>query len=146
MVNQRLGGAIVVNASSGATQHSDLLSAYCATKAALAMLATGMASELGAYQIRVNTVLPGVIETPMTHPMLSSDDGQREVILSATPVGRLGHPRDVAHAVAYLASDDAGFITGHALAVDGGQTIHGHPQWRQIDYREKFASNWRAGR
>jgi NAD(P)-dependent dehydrogenase (short-subunit alcohol dehydrogenase family) len=142
MTESRRGGTIIVNASSGATQYSDLLLAYCASKAALAMLVTGMASELGAHRIRVNGVLPGVIETGMTRPALDSNDDQRQALLTSTPVGRLGLPEDVASAVHFLASDEASFITGHCMPVDGGQTIHGHPQWYYTDYRKPFQSQW----
>jgi NAD(P)-dependent dehydrogenase (short-subunit alcohol dehydrogenase family) len=142
MVSKRQGGAIIVNASSGATQYTDLLSAYCSTKAALGMLVLGMASELGAHRIRVNAVLPGVIETPMTAPMLSSGTGQTAAILAATPLGRLGRPEDIAAAVLYLASEQASYVTGHSIAIDGGQTIHGYPQWYVTDYGAPNNSTW----
>ncbi len=148
MVENKRGGAIVVNASSGATQHTDLLTAYCATKAALRMLAIGMASELGNHRVRVNTVLPGVIETGMTSPMLSGPDGDvhRAALLSDTPVGRLGEPTDVASLVTFLLSDEAAFITGESVAVDGGQTILGHPRWYSTDHRKSHEEFWKAGR
>jgi NAD(P)-dependent dehydrogenase (short-subunit alcohol dehydrogenase family) len=146
MVAQQKGGAIVVNTSSGAAQHADLLSAYCATKAALRMLVVGMASELGVHRIRVNAVMPGVIETGMTSPMLESDPRHREVLLAETPVGRLGRPEDVANLVTFLVSEEASFITGQALMIDGGQTIHGHPRWFRTDYRNAFVEDWEVGR
>lgn len=146
MAESRSGGSIVINASSGAVQHTDLLSAYCATKAALRMLTFGMASELGGHRIRVNAVLPGVIEAGMTAPMLEGDDAHREGLLSATPVGRLGTPLDVAALVAFLASDEAAFITGQAIGVDGGQTLKGQPQWYRTDYRRAFDDHWEAAR
>jgi NAD(P)-dependent dehydrogenase (short-subunit alcohol dehydrogenase family) len=139
------GGAIVVNASSGAQVHSDQLSAYCATKAALRMLAVGMASELGIHRIRVNAVMPGVIETGMTRPMLENG-GHRDVLLAETPVGRLGRAEDVANLVCFLASDEAAFVTGESVMVDGGQTIHGHPRWFRADYRRPFEESWEVGR
>lgn len=144
MVAARAGGSIVINASSGAVQHSDLLGAYCATKAGLRMLAIGLASELGNHRIRVNVVMPGVVETGMTAPMLTGPDGEghRNGLLADTPVGRLGVPEDVANLVAFLSSDDAGFITGQSVLVDGGQTIHGHPRWYRTDYRTDFEENW----
>lgn len=148
MVARGQGGAIVVNASSGAAQYSDLLSAYCATKAALRMLAIGMASELGAHRIRVNAVLPGVIETGMTGPVLDGEQGQehRDVLLADTPAGRLGDPADVAALVLFLASDEAAFITGQGILVDGGQTIHGHPRWFRADYRDAHEEKWVVSR
>lgn len=148
MVKASDGGAIVINASSGAVQHTDLLSAYCTTKAGLRMLAIGMASELGNHRIRVNSVMPGVIETGMTGPMLSGPDGDahRAALLEDTPVGRLGEPEDIAALVAFLLSDEASFITGESIAVDGGQTILGHPRWYFTDHRRAHEEIWRAGR
>lgn len=141
MVAARRGGAIVVNASSGAVRHADQLAAYCATKAALRMLAIGMASELGVHRIRVNVVQPGVIETGMTEPMLV-DDRHRQGTLLNTPVGRMGRAEDIADLVCFLASDEAGFITGEGVLIDGGQTIHGYPRWYRQDYREPYTDGW----
>ncbi|GAA1930900.1 SDR family oxidoreductase [Microbacterium aoyamense] len=148
MVDARSGGSIVINASSGASQYSDLLGAYCATKAGLKMLATGLASELGNHRIRVNCVEPGVIETGMTGPMLAGENGQahRDILVSDTPVGRLGLPEDVAELVLFLSSDHAAFITGVAVPIDGGQTIHGHPRWYRTDYRVDHVAEWEVTR
>lgn len=148
MVVRREGGAIVINASSGAVQHTDLLTAYCATKSALRMLAIGMASELGNHRVRVNTVMPGVIETGMTGPMLAGPDGDahRAALLADTPIGRLGEPEDIAALVAFLLSDEASFITGESVAIDGGQTILGHPRWYSTDHRQAHVEEWKAGR
>jgi NAD(P)-dependent dehydrogenase (short-subunit alcohol dehydrogenase family) len=141
MASDRRGGAIVVNASSGAVTHADQLGAYCATKSALRAMVFAMAAELGSHRIRVNAVLPGVVETGMTAPMLQ-DVRHRDVLLSETPVGRLGQPEDVAAAVCFLASDDAAFVNGVDLLVDGGQTIHGHSRWFRLDYRNAHEEQW----
>lgn len=145
MVAARGGGSIIVNASSGAVQHADQLSAYCTTKSGLRMLATGMASELGSHRIRVNSVMPGVIETGMTAPMLAGG-AHRDVILAETPVGRLGTAEDVAALVCFLASHDAAYITGESVLVDGGSIIHGHPRWFRNDYRNAHVEDWEVGR
>lgn len=145
MIAAGRGGSIVLNASSGATQYSDLLGAYCITKAGVRMLAVGLASELGNHRIRVNAIEPGVVETGMTSPMLNGENGEkhREVLGINTPVGRLGRPEDIAHLVLFLSSDEtAGFITGIGVPVDGGQVIHGHPQWYATDYRNTGTSTW----
>ncbi len=145
MADDRGGGAVVINASSGAEVYADQLSAYCATKAAIRMLAIGMASELGVHRIRVNAVMPGVIETPLNAPLLA-DDRHRDVLTAETPVGRLGTPDDVAALVCFLASDDAAYMTGAALMIDGGQTIHGHPRWFRLDYSKPHDATWEIGR
>jgi NAD(P)-dependent dehydrogenase (short-subunit alcohol dehydrogenase family) len=145
MVARRAGGSIVLNASSGAVLHADLLGTYCTTKAAVRMLGIGMASELGAHRIRVNTVMPGVVQTAMTAPMLA-DDRHEQVLLADTPVGRLGEAEDVASLVAFLASDEAGYITGESVLIDGGQVLHGHPRWFRTDYRDAHESRWEIGR
>ena len=141
MAAARMGGSIVVNTSSGALTHSDQLSAYCTTKAGLRMLVLGMAAELGTHRIRVNAVAPGVIETAMTSSMLA-DARHRDVLTSETPVGRLGLAEDVAGVVCFLSSDDAQFVTGECVLVDGGQTIHGHPRWFRLDYRDEHEEKW----
>ena len=134
------GGAIVINASTAASYVCDLLGAYAASKAGLAMLARTLASELGPHRIRVNLILPGVIETSMTSSLLD-DPATRADVLSETPVGRLGQPEDIARLVAFLCSDEAGFITGAEVLVDGGQTIHGYPRWFRTDYASP-AAGW----
>jgi NAD(P)-dependent dehydrogenase (short-subunit alcohol dehydrogenase family) len=141
MAADRGGGSIVVNASSGAVTHADQLSAYCTTKAGLRMLVMGMAAELGTHRIRVNGVMPGVVETGMTAPMLA-DERHRDVLLAETPAGRLGRAEDVAALVCFLSSSDAGFITGECVLIDGGQTIHGHPRWFRLDYRDAHNEQW----
>ncbi len=141
MAEDRGGGSIVVNESSGAVTHADQLAAYCSTKAGLRMLVMGMAAELGTHRIRVNGVMPGVIETGMTAPMLA-DDRHRETMLAETPAGRLGVAADVAGLVCFLSSGDAGYITGESILIDGGQTIHGHPRWFRLDYRDAHAEQW----
>jgi NAD(P)-dependent dehydrogenase (short-subunit alcohol dehydrogenase family) len=79
------------------------------------------ALELAPYGIRVNSVHPGFIDTPMTAPLLA-DERTRQWILNATPIGRIGRPEDVAYGILYLASDEASFVTGSELVIDGGYT------------------------
>lgn len=136
------GGAIVMNASTAATQVCDLLGAYAASKSGVRMLAKSLASELGVHRIRVNLILPGVIETAMTKSLLD-DPAVRADALTNTPVGRLGKPEDIARMAVFLCSEDAGYVTGAEVMIDGGQTLHGHPRWFSADYAEA-GSEWRA--
>ncbi len=91
--------------------------AYACTKAALIGLTRSLALELAPSGIRVNCVAPGVIDTDMVR-VLSLET--RAMLVEETPLGRLGTPADVAHAVAFLASEEAGFLTGQVLGADGG--------------------------
>ena len=145
MAASRQGGAIVVTSSCLALFHSDQNGAYCATKAALLMLVRTMAAELGAHRIRANAVLPGVIDTGMTHTMLEQSHC-RERLLNDTPTGCLGTPEDVAGAVYFLASEDARFVTGAFLLVDGGQSIYNQPRWysqsRATPHEPRWVPMW----
>ena len=95
-------------------------SIYSATKAALIGLTQNMAADYGPRGIRVNAIAPGLIETPLTRSRLKSNAWFRETLLNGTPLGRFGQPEEIAAAIAFLCSDDAAFITGQVLAVDGG--------------------------
>ena len=121
MVNAgRRDGTIIVVASTAAVSAVHGWSHYCASKAAVVMLARGMALELGEYGIRVNAVLPGYIEVDYGGAHL--DDAYKQAARSAVPIGRPGTPQDVAQAVLLLASPLAGFVSGAALTVDGGSS------------------------
>lgn len=141
MARERQGGSIIVNSSCLGLEHTDMTGAYNITKAALLMLVRTMAAELGIYRIRTNALLPGVIETAMTSQMLS-DAACREHVMAETPIGRLGQPADVAEAAHFLASEQAAFITGASLLVDGGQSIYGQPRWYRQDRSEAFEPQW----
>ena len=95
--------------------------AYCATKHALEGLTKALALELGPHRIRVNTVCPTFIDTPMTHDWLAAP-AFREQVLGKIALGRVGTVEDVMGAVLYLASDASALVTGSALMVDGGWT------------------------
>jgi NAD(P)-dependent dehydrogenase (short-subunit alcohol dehydrogenase family) len=107
----------VVVASSGHPQVH-----YNASKGALHMLTRALAVELAPHRIRVNEIAPGVVETPLTSKALSTDEGRR-FWLERTPLGRIGKPEDIAGAALFLASEDASFVTGATLFVDGGYTV-----------------------
>lgn len=115
------GGAIV-NIASRAMLGARHYAHYVASKAAVAGLTRAMALDLSERKIRVNAVAPGVIETDMLKARSDTDlDGLR----AQQPMGQLGAPDDIAHAVAFLGSPQAGFITGQVLLVDGGRSLGG---------------------
>lgn len=129
MVRSRTAGAIVNTASMAGKQgRVPFLSDYVASKFGVVGLTQAMAYELGEHRITVNCVCPGYVETPMQSRELEweadlrgmSTDGVQKMMINDTPLGRLEQPEDVARAVAFLLSDDARFITGEALAVNGG--------------------------
>jgi len=143
MIARGKGGKIVLTASSGSRVVADQLGAYCASKAAVEMLMKHMAVELGNYRINVNAILPGVVETGMTMPMLSQEKW-RNMLARQTPVGRWGKPDDVAKLVAFLLSDDASYINGEGIMIDGGSTLHGFPRWYALDYSKENECDWEA--
>jgi NAD(P)-dependent dehydrogenase (short-subunit alcohol dehydrogenase family) len=112
------GGAIVLNAS--LTQHQGLpnLTVYAATKAAVSQMARSLSTLLLSRGIRVNAISPGVIDTDMTQRAVGDTF---ETIAQQIPLGRLGKPEEIAKAVLFLASDDASYIVGEDLLVDGGR-------------------------
>ncbi len=94
--------------------------AYAATKAALLGASKSIAREFASRNITVNAVAPGFIETDMTHSMT---DAMKELVLKAVPLGRVGSAREVAYACAFLASDEAAYVTGQVLRVNGGMYV-----------------------
>ncbi|MBC7224529.1 MAG: SDR family oxidoreductase, partial [Anaerolineae bacterium] len=93
---------------------------YCAAKAGLIGLTKAVAKELGPRNITVNAVAPGFVETDMTADLPQE---LKDAAIRMTPLGRPGKPEDIAKAVAFLASEDAAFITGQVLSVDGGMVM-----------------------
>lgn len=95
--------------------------AYCAAKGGIVQLTHAGALDLAKYKIRVNAIAPGFIETNMTKDILK-DKQFNQMVTSSTPLGHVGEPNDIASAALYLASDEAKYITGNILYVDGGWT------------------------
>ena len=116
------GSGSIVNISSVAGLVGNLMSsAYTASKGAVRLLTKSTAIQYARDGIRCNSVHPGTIVTDMTAPMLA-DDAYREDRINRTPIGRLGTADDVAYGVLFLASDEASFMTGSELVIDGGRT------------------------
>jgi len=117
---RKAGGGSIVNISSGAGLRGVRnMIAYATSKWALRGMTKCAALELAADRIRVNSVHPGVIETPM---LKYNPDRLNQAMVRATPISRIGQPEDIARMVLYLASDAASFITGAEFTVDGGAT------------------------
>jgi NAD(P)-dependent dehydrogenase (short-subunit alcohol dehydrogenase family) len=114
------GRASVINLSSVmATKHTRQMAVYSATKGAVSALTRSLAVEYAPYGIRVNALVPGYVETALigryiSNPMIA------KALLTQTPLRRFGTPQDIANAALFLASDEAGYVTGAALNVDGG--------------------------
>lgn len=121
-MTEQKSGKIVNTASIAAKIGYPQISQYCAAKAGVCGFTRALAVELAPSGINVNTVLPGVIDTPMA-ASIKSDPEQLKAILAKIPKGRVGKPEDIAHAVAFLSSDEADYITGAEIVVDGGWTI-----------------------
>lgn len=121
MVERGEGGSIINISSQMGHVGAPRRTVYCATKHAVEGLTKAMAVELAPHNVRVNSVAPTFVETPMTKPLLE-DETLREDTLSRIPLGRLGRVEDVTGAVLFLASPAAGLITGASLLVDGGWT------------------------
>jgi 3-oxoacyl-[acyl-carrier protein] reductase len=113
------GGAIINISSLAAQTPVAGASVYSATKAAVDSLTRTLAAELGPRKILVNSVLPGPVETEGTRAMGNFDAFAAEFV-PRTPLGRVGQPQDIAHVVSFLASEDAGWITGQVIPVAGG--------------------------
>jgi NAD(P)-dependent dehydrogenase (short-subunit alcohol dehydrogenase family) len=121
MVEAGYGRIVFVSSVSGLLAHPDH-APYAATKGGLNQLCRVMAREWASAGVTVNAVAPGYIETDMTRDHLDKD-GNREALTRLVPAKRLGVPEEVADAVTFLASDRAGFVTGHVLYVDGGRVL-----------------------
>ncbi len=122
------GGSINYTASISAIGASVEYAHYGAAKAGIVNLAKTMALELVSKRIRVNTVSPGPLDTPQSLAVLGSEEAMQRARehWPLVPMGRLGLPEEIAAAYAYLASDDAAYVTGHNLVVDGGTTAHAY--------------------
>jgi NAD(P)-dependent dehydrogenase (short-subunit alcohol dehydrogenase family) len=118
------GGAIVNTASVMGWLAAPGMAAYVASKHAVVGLTRTAALDYAAAGIRVNAILPGAVETPMlTERAFKANPGYAEMATALHPLGRMAQPEEIAEAAAWLLSDKASFVTGHALAVDGGFSV-----------------------
>lgn len=137
LMAKRGGGAIVNTSSVSALESGYAPIAYSTAKAAVLHLTRMAAAELARHKVRVNAVVPGFIATNIFARHLAVPDDQRAAVnqiiataaAQAQPVQRTGQPEDIAAAVAYLASDDAAFVTGTHIVVDGGLTVGTRQSW-----------------
>lgn len=118
------GGAIVNTSSQGGVTGFPGQAAYIACKHAVIGLTRTAAIDYAAQGIRINAVCPGVIRTPMAEELLRRNPDLEQELVRDIPAGRMGRPDEIAHAVLWLCSDDASFVDGHALLVDGAFSIH----------------------
>jgi len=119
MLRRKAGRIINIGSIVGATGNPGQAN-YCAAKAGLIGLTKSLAQEVASRGITVNLVAPGFIETPMTDAL---SDAQRADLSGKIPLGRLGAPKDIAAAVVYLAAEEAGWVTGATLHVNGGMAM-----------------------
>ena len=119
---RKAGGGSIVNISSIAGLTGGRTSSYAASKGAVRLLTKSSAIQYAGEGIRCNSVHPGVIETPMTTPIMLNTQESRDLNASRHPLGRVGQPEDIAYGVLFLASDESSFMTGSELVIDGGLT------------------------
>ena len=119
MLRRRAGRIIAIGSVVGATGNPGQAN-YAAAKAGLVGMSKALAQEVGSRGITVNVVAPGFVETKMTETL---PDEQKSRLTQAIPLGRMGQPADIAAAVVYLSSDEAGWVTGATLHVNGGMVM-----------------------
>jgi NAD(P)-dependent dehydrogenase (short-subunit alcohol dehydrogenase family) len=118
------GSGVIVNTSSGAGVKGIAgQAAYCAAKHGVVGLTKAAALDYAQSNIRINAVCPGIIETPMMDRFSGGTPEGRARVIAQEPVGRMGKPEEIAAAVVWLCSDAAAFVVGHAMVIDGGQTV-----------------------
>ena len=123
MIREGHGGAIVAVSSISAWVGASMQVAYTPTKAAISNLMKSMAIVLGPHGIRCNAVLPGAILTNMSKEMLQPGRPELAEIMKRVPLGRVGQPEDIGDVIAFMASDDARYVNGAELLVDGGWLV-----------------------
>lgn len=124
-MKKRRSGVIINNSSDAGLIGNRSCPAYCASKGAVTIMTKAMALDYANYGIRVNSVNPGTIDTPMLVREAEASSDPAEYLRrtdAESPIGRVGRPEEVARAVLFLASEESSFVTGAALSIDGGTT------------------------
>ncbi|HUQ07848.1 MAG TPA: SDR family oxidoreductase, partial [Kofleriaceae bacterium] len=118
------GGGAIVNTSSGAGVKGFAgQAAYAAAKHGVIGLTRSAALDYARSKLRINAVCPGIIETPMMDRFSGGTSEGRQRVIAQEPVGRMGQPEEIAGAVVWLCTAPAAFVVGHAMVIDGGQTV-----------------------
>ncbi|MCV2868946.1 SDR family oxidoreductase [Defluviimonas sp. WL0002] len=120
------GGSIIVTASNSGVQFDREMIAYATTKHAAVAMTRQMAADYARFNIRINALCPGFVDTPFNAGFESQMGGRKALeryVATAIPMGRWGDVREIAEAIVFLASDASSFMTGHALVIDGGESI-----------------------
>lgn len=117
------GGAIVNTSSGAGVKGFKAQAAYSASKHGVVGLTKAAALDYADSDVRVNAVCPGIIDTSMMDHFTGGTEEGRQEVINQEPIGRMGKPEEIANAVLWLCSDAASFVLGHAMVVDGGQTV-----------------------
>jgi NAD(P)-dependent dehydrogenase (short-subunit alcohol dehydrogenase family) len=127
MVRQGRGGRVITIASLAAERASAGMSGYCGTKAAVRMMSRCWAQDLAPFGITVNSIGPGIIDTPLAADLVGEGDF-RVMVERGVPLGRVGYPADIGRLACWLASDEAEYVTGTYNLIDGGLADRGTPR------------------
>ena len=138
----RRRGRVINIASDAGRVGSSMEAVYSACKGGIIAFTKTMAREMARSGVTLNAVCPGPTETPLLAGFLQGAQGQKvhEGLKRAIPLGRLGQPDDIPGVVAFLASEDAAFITGQVISVSGGLTMHGYSAKERAKMTERYAS------
>lgn len=124
MIEQKIKGRIICMSSIGAIAGTTFQTHYCPTKAGVNLFVKSISAALGPYGITVNSIMPGHILTDLSRPQFQASAEVEKGYIATIPVGRLGVPADVAAAVGFLASEEASYVNGTSIMVDGGFMAH----------------------
>ncbi|MBB3066198.1 MULTISPECIES: SDR family NAD(P)-dependent oxidoreductase [Limibacillus] len=120
------GGSIIVTSSNSGVFYDREMLAYATTKHAVIAMVRQIAIDYGRYNVRINALCPGWVDTPFNEPFIRQMGGRQAIenyVKEKIPLGRWARPEEIAEAIVFLASDRSSFMTGHALVVDGGEAI-----------------------